>query len=287
MSKKNSGKAKNNKDIRQFFTGVAHPIYAERLREEISLVDKDQSEGESVNNEEVAGRKNADDDSIENSELKEKIDILERENSALKTDNELLQKKSEKLLKDNQALKKLLDAAKNLNLYKDMHIHQLKLKLSENPAHVAGAEPSILFEKFQSNFSEPELKNLRSIGKGQRRDTAFIMQCIHYLYGGNSGRISKKCAGSKIYKQKTPITPEKKMIMEAMLTERVESEGIDEATAMDRCGRFNRLIGDGIHNITKRPTHCDANFGENQINTNSNASDNQAMILLELPVVLE
>lgn len=40
--------------------------------------------------------------------------------------------------------------------------------------------------------------------------------------------------------------------MEALLNERVESEVVISSTAMERCGRLNRLIGDGLYTITKR-----------------------------------
>lgn len=182
--------------------------------------------------------------------LKERNDQLEQKCVALTVQNE-------KLLKDNRALKKMLDAAKSLNLCKDMKIRQLTTQFGVDESKTnndVGTEKQkkLLFSDHEEHFSDLQLNELRSTGKGKSKDAQFVSKCIEYLYEKNIDKLSEKCSGDRNIRGKSIITPPKKCLMQNMLNERVNSEGLDEQSALERSARLNRLIGDGLYTITKR-----------------------------------
>lgn len=64
--------------------------------------------------------------------------------------------------------------------------------------------------------------------------------------------MANKYAGNRKIKGKSQITPNKKVLMQMLLNERVASEGCDVELVIERCDRLNRLLGDGLYTITKR-----------------------------------
>lgn len=269
---------KSQLNIHKFFQKRVHPVYAERLKEDVKLLDKNSSGDVDFNKENE--KKNTEVcQNVEVHQNAEEIVALKNKIATLENDNEQLQKKNAKLLKDNQAMKKLLDTAKNLNLYKDIKIQQLKYNSMPNlmpnltAITASGSTSKILFEKYEDHFEAAELIELRSCGKGKRQDCGFITKCIRFLYHENMAQIANKCSGDRKIKNKTPISPGKKVLMENMLSERVESEGVDELTALERRERFNRLVGDSIHNLTKRPAY-EKKIQEINLNPNANANQN-------------
>lgn len=158
-----------------------------------------------------------------------------------------------KLRRDNTALKKLVDSSKTVNLYKDIQIQKLKSKNgNEVCSDNVTLQSKLLFAKHAGNFTAEQLRSLRSIGKGQKCDTTFIGKCLDYLYDGNVQTIAGKCGGDKKMKGKALITPPKKLLMETMLNERIESEGVTTEVNIERIRRLNRMIGDSIYSVARR-----------------------------------
>lgn len=101
--------------------------------------------------------------------------------------------------------------------------------------HLSNAD-SMLFQNHTSMFASDEIKTLRSIGRGKRRDSVFMTNCISYVYKGETSVIANKCSGERKIKNKSPLSPEKKILLENMLSERIASEGVNEQEFFQRNG---------------------------------------------------
>lgn len=253
-NKKIEKKQKNSID--NYFGKRLNAVYLERLQEEIQdcMVSnaKSDSETQKGSTEEIVEKQPnqiSQDDWIA---LNQRIEYLEKRCKELET-------KNSKLMNDNCAMKKMLDAAKGVNVFKDIKIQQLKSQLIAGaPAAVnknttsEKTSKTIQFSAHEQHFSAAELNELRSIGKGKRQDAIFVARCLEFLYKHDVEKLTTKCAGDRKSKGKSTITPSKKVLMSTLLGERVESEGVDDQAVFDRCQRVTRLIGDGIFTLTKR-----------------------------------
>lgn len=197
----------------------------------------------------------------------EKIEALEKKCEELLEKNVGLKTQNSKLQKDNRILKKMLESSKNLNLCKDVKIQKLTAAsatttsngVSNNVNQTKSNTKQVLFADHEQHFSSIQLNKLRSIEKGKRRDSAFISKCLEFLYDGNTEIIAGKHSGNRKLEGKSMVSPAKKVLMEQLLNERVESEGIDGGDFLERSSRLNRLIGDGIYTLTKRRAPADMN----------------------------
>lgn len=130
-------------------------------------------------------------------ESQEKIAELELRCANLEAENK-------KLLNDNKCLKKLLNASKDLNLYNGIQLKKaiLKEKTSENVE-------KMLFTKHESNFTPTQLKELRSIPAGIKKDSKFVSSALEVFY---KDQLAQKCLDNSKKRQegKKLITPEKK-----------------------------------------------------------------------------
>lgn len=232
----------------------ANGIFLERLQQEIEQQCADSSEivVETTNNSNEGDSERANFDNVAQDDmiaLKERYIVLENKCKELTLHNQ-------KLTKDNRVLKKMLDASKSLNLCKDLTIknlsHQSTTQTVTSNNVITNDTPKILFGNYEHHFSEMGMNSLRSIGKGKSKDAIFIATCLEYLYGGDVSKLAVKSSGDRKTKGKSQITPNKKIVMQNLLDERVESENCDEHTFSERRGRLNRLIGDGLYTITKR-----------------------------------
>lgn len=170
----------------------------------------------------VRGSPVVDDSKTELKLLQGKFDDLQRKYNEL-------QKQNSKLLNDNRALKNFLDISMALNLSKDMKIYQLQSNQDVTGSQVSNGSKQMLFQDYEEYFSAEQLKELRSHEKGKRRNTGFITKCIELIYQDNVAIIGGKVSGDRSLKGKTPISPVKKKLIDAMLVERVRSEGICES----------------------------------------------------------
>lgn len=168
-----------------------------------------------------------------------------------------LKKENEKLIKDNRVLKKLLNESRDMNLYKDMKMKRMKKdaeKEIEVPK-VVSRENGSLFKSYESKFSSSQMKILRSMGSGQRNDSKFIKHCAEYIYDGIVEKLKTKYSGDRKVKGKVPITPEKKLLISSIFSQRIDAEELNDETSNKRLGRLNRLVGDAIYCLSKNSTN--------------------------------
>lgn len=172
---------------------------------------------------------------IDESDLKEKCEKLFTENS--------------KLIKDNKILKKLLEESKSIILQKEIKIKKLLSQVHTNSNTVN------LFEEYEQYFSNLEIKKLRSIQKGQAKDSTFVTKCLDYLYGGKQNLLERVATDVKVPVGKKPFSPEKVAIITKMLQERLNSEGISDELTANRFGRLRELLNNAICTARKaKPT---------------------------------
>lgn len=257
VNKKGNAKIDKN-GLDKYFEKKTNDIFLERLNEEIQehRIGHTESEVENVVQNEVNELAQSD-----LTQLKNKVSILEMKCEQLET-------KNSQLMNDNRALKKMLDASKSLNLCKDIKIQKLISQCGFNNTDIDTENnmenntesnnlidkrkaKTMLFSDYTELFTIPQMNELHSTGHGQTRDSTFILKLLEFLYG-DVEKLRDKCSGSRKLKGKTLITPTKKDVMENMLSQRVESEGVNGELAIGRCGRLNRLIGNSLYTIKRR-----------------------------------
>lgn len=239
MSKyKSKNIAKNG--INKYFFKSIDKIYSDSILEQVE-------QQNSLNIE----QKKSDDLSLIQSTVDIDTNNLLEANKILEKKCKDLESANAKLMKDNRALKKLLDASKSMNLFKDVKIKQLRSTESVCMTE-SSVDNRMLFKSHEAYFTAAEIKDLRSLGKGKRKDAAFITKCVDFLYKSDKTQILNKCSGDRKIKGKTPISPHKQESLAKMLQERVEADKTSDEDDFERCSRINRLMGDAIYNLTKR-----------------------------------
>lgn len=171
--------------------------------------------------------------------LHEKVKALEDEYK------EML-KKNEELVKQNLKIQKITKRRIENICVPTTSIIQTKSNINQTNSQ------SIPFAAHENEFLPAQLHELRSMTEGKRKDGPFVAKCLEFLYKGDLKIIGNKVSGKRKLKGKSTITPQKRSLMESMLNERFESEGVDEKILVDRSERLTRLIGDGIQNLTRR-----------------------------------
>lgn len=238
-SKKKPTQQKNSID--NYFGKTKNSIYVQRLREEID--DNSTDVENQIENQTGDDREGINIDELTIAAMAERIKVLEEK-------NEKLLEKNAKLQQDNCILKKMLDSSKNLNLCKDVKIQ--KMSRVQTAMNVQTKEQCTVFSTYANLFSTEQLSELRKIKEGKRLDGPFIAKCLEFLYCDDMRKIATKVSGKRKMKNKTTITPQKKFLIESLLNERIESEGVDEAVLNNRSARLTRLLGDGIQTLTRR-----------------------------------
>lgn len=293
--------------IKNYFK--SDPVYRQRLAEEFAEINVEKRhQSTPLENVGVTDTKT------------DEFKLLEQKHDDLVKKCKDLEERNTILSQDNRALKKLLDNSKSLNLVKDLKIQQLKKSLEEsnrialqmpnrsgcmlnaceqvpdtceqvpNTLQQAAYVPKstarkMLFTSHEKYFNENELFDLRSHKIGKPRDASFIVKCVQYLYHQNMDVISRKVAGERKIKGKTPITPEKLKVISEMLIERVEAECCDENTSMLRSNRVNRLVGDALYTLsTRRETSQPKNTPNSMASQFASQSNPQQQSILTQPI---
>lgn len=179
----------------------------------------------------------------------------------------------------------LLKKSSQINLKKDLTIESLKQKLQLSKS------TDTLFADFQSSFNFDDMKVIRSVQAGPRKDSTFINRIMSALYKGpettklfNRSAAGRKHSGIK----KDGLTPEKKEIIRKMFLERLSSEmknceGASESELVEleeRAGKLNRYLRSAIANIlsafkkvnSKKPSNIDASAEPTSANNSSDIS---------------
>lgn len=110
-------------------------------------------------------------------------------------------------------IKSLKDEYKNLlikNLEKDVEIRSLKKKIESKK-----------YTSFERKLTKKCIENLQNISDSEKDDSKFISVILNELYDVNILK-SKSISGRSKNNKKTPLTPEKKLLLENIYSERLQ-----------------------------------------------------------------
>lgn len=159
-------------------------------------------------------------------------------------------------------LKKLLDEAKNLSFQKDLKIKKLKAQL--HPGNYVN-----MFEEFGKYFNSAQIEHLRSIQRGERKDSTFVTNCMHYLYGGHIDLSNRVVTPLRVPNGKSVISPDKFDVVGKMFEERLRAEAISEDKQSLRSNRLNKLLNNAISTANKRRKHSEKELTQSSPSTAS------------------
>lgn len=154
----------------------------------------------------------------------------------------------------------LIKEASAINLNKDIKIENLTKQLKktsldpplkfdaiDSPLKFDAKENGnqTLFSEFDGVFSKQQLKKLRSIPSGKKKDSTFVLACMRFLYPDTNILKNRSVTGRTFKKEKKrEMTPTKVKFITKILNERLVSEnGLDQ---FDRLERVNKLMKDAI-----------------------------------------
>lgn len=130
------------------------------------------------------------------------------------------------------AIKKLKEEYKDLlikNLQKDVIIRELKQKLGVKK-----------YCNFENILSESCLGELRCIGTSVKDDSKFIAVVLKDLYV-NTDSLKQKClSGRSKSGDKSQITPEKKVVLEKVYSERMSN--LPKTEVKERANNLSKII---------------------------------------------
>lgn len=175
----------------------------------------------------------------------------EKENDELKEILKKLEKENKKLVKDNTHLKHVLSHSNRINLQKDLKIEELEKESKEKrePVSVKLSDKTV-FSRFADTFDQGELSSLRSIPSSSSKDSTFVLQTIRYLYKKDLSVLNSRTCSSLVG-NKTPISPQKKDIIQEIFHERLNILKLDNIECNSRKNKLNELTMNGIANVRK------------------------------------
>lgn len=135
-----------------------------------------------------------------------------------------------------------MSESNRLCVLKDIQIESLRKKT------VTCEKSKVLFQHFESNINLVNLKALRSVPIGQKNDSKFITLLLRILYADNLSTLSQRNVSGR---NKLPITPTKKQIIDGIFKERIIAEETNIVQVELREKSVNTLLGDAILNIAR------------------------------------
>lgn len=179
-------------------------------------------------------------------------------------------KKNAQLEKDNKELKYLLNKSNQQNLKKDILLDKLNKQIenknlllekcqndvSENnnieneSSRKESCQNELLFKQFEGKINEDDLTRLRSLSDDKHKDSTFVLRCLEILYNENLAVLCEKRAKSTNTKQ--ALSPEKRVMIENLFTERLKSINLSAQDHSARIVRFRTILSSGLSNIKKK-----------------------------------
>lgn len=123
-----------------------------------------------------------------------------------------------------------------MNLKKDFMIQKLEDELNKSK-----------YDLFRSSFNDEVITALTSIDESKAKDTIFMKKALAYLYRENLCKLKEKTYSGR---NKEPITPSKKQVLEKLFNKRLEYIK-DEQEKADRSKTFGKIIKNAIESINK------------------------------------
>lgn len=212
------------KEKQNFVGNTLTKTLANRLREESqALKDLDKAE------EWIEGQ-------TDHTECIEKVNELEKRIMDL-------EKKNRELLSDCKRLKKMFDDATKINLQKDVKINGIL-----NAGANSHCGEQLMYSNFNGDFTETELKELRSIVISSSTDCKFITTCLRMVYKNDLKVLIHRTAEVP-FDGKTPLTPTKKNRINKIYQSRLLYVPSSEYSA--RLSKLNEHLKNGIRNISR------------------------------------
>lgn len=174
--------------------------------------------------------------------LQQEFDSLKCKFEELQIDYTKVVEENKKYKKDLTELRKIHNATCRGFVKKDMKIKLLQKKF----------EDGLLYDRFKEQLGDNVLKALRKLSGNKRSDSSFILHCLRKLYTNPADLKSKSAAGTD---GKDMLSPDKRDMIESIFLERLQTEQMQDSDIEERFVCLNKLINDGIYNIT-RPKVC-------------------------------
>lgn len=154
--------------------------------------------------------------------------ILKMSKNCCTDEIDLLNANLEHLLAEEKQLKKKYQQILIENLQKDIIIENLKKKIQ-----------SKTFKNFTAELSTDCIKKLKEIGNSKAEDSIFVKSIINDFYDQETLK-NKTVSGRSKTSEKTPISPEKKKILETIFEERLKN--VEEEERTTRIKGLSKLI---------------------------------------------
>lgn len=141
--------------------------------------------------------------------------------------------------------KSLLKESVKLNFEKDLKIKSLQEEVKQT------TNRQELFKDFENQIQPKDMENLRSIKPGPKADSSVVLSMMRILYRPNLSILKNKSVSGKSFKgqAKEPLTPKKIKLIQAMMTERIQSENTSDTE--ERIAKTSRHLRAAICNINK------------------------------------
>lgn len=161
--------------------------------------------------------------------------------------------KNNKLTDDLKKSVALIKEITQMNLSKDLQIERLSKQLNSVSLNSKSFNPNeSLFSAFSGIFAKDQLKELRSISSGKRRDSTFVLRCMRFMYPDANALNNISVTGKKFKGLvKNKMSEDNVKIITKMLNERLVSEESDEVFILQRLSNVKKLIRDAITKLKK------------------------------------
>lgn len=112
---------------------------------------------------------------------------------------------------------------------------------------------ALIFDEFSSEFTSSQLADLRGVSQEKRADSKFVSLALKSLYDKKLETLETKSVTgrcSKSGQKKEKMTPEKTAILGKIFQSRIQHATTDTTERFMREKCLNKLIKDGLSNIT-------------------------------------
>lgn len=261
MDKKNNKKCQSGKITKKagqsntISSYFCHEIIQQRFNDEMNELSKERNESqlnsdvnqfmattEKDEHEKTCNEQTASGPGTLNQPIEKSRNQLIDDFEKFKEINASLVKENKKLRDDNKILKKMLNISKSVVFRKCL----------EDKFNQSNQEPKILFQDFENSFDLHEINTLRSVGRGKGKDSQFVSKCFAFLYKNDANIMAKKCVSSKHSKNKSEISPNKQLLIQNMLRERIKAEQDTETNQFKRNDRFRKLLSTAIYHNNRK-----------------------------------
>lgn len=156
---------------------------------------------------------------------------------------------------------------KNLLLEKCQNDVSENNNIENESSRKESCQNELLFKQFEGKINEDDLTRLRSLSDDKHKDSTFVLRCLEILYNENLAVLCEKRAKSTNTKQ--ALSPEKRVMIENLFTERLKSINLSAQDHSARIVRFRTILSSGLSNIKKKINSTDQKTKERDPSSSS------------------